>query len=134
MNILVIGGTLFIGRHLVKRLLEEGHSVTVLHRKESHEFGDAVRNLQADRKDIAAMTRIFREEPFEAVFDNVYDWEYGTTAQQVAEPAQAAGLPLKRYIFMSSVAAYGSGLSHSEDDELAPPDDPNPYVLSLIHI
>ena len=32
MNILVIGGTRFIGAHTVARLAEAGHTVTVFHR------------------------------------------------------------------------------------------------------
>ena len=32
MNILVIGGTRFIGAHVVARLAEAGHTVTVFHR------------------------------------------------------------------------------------------------------
>ena len=33
MKVLVIGGTLFIGKLLVEELLKEGHDVAVLHRK-----------------------------------------------------------------------------------------------------
>jgi nucleoside-diphosphate-sugar epimerase len=33
-----------------------------------------------------------------------------------------------RYVFMSSVAAYGDGLNHYEGDALAPDDHPDPYV------
>ena len=35
---------------------------------------------------------------------------------------------LQRYIFMSSVAAYGDGLNHHEGDALAPDDHPDAYV------
>ena len=33
MKVLVIGGTLFIGKLLVEELLKEGHDIAVLHRK-----------------------------------------------------------------------------------------------------
>ena len=36
MKVLVIGGTLFIGRQLVKELRKAGHDVAVLHRKPKH--------------------------------------------------------------------------------------------------
>ena len=62
------------------------------------------------------------------VFDNVYDWERGTTAEQVEATVRAAGDRLSRYIFMSSVAAYGDGLNHKESDPLAPDYHANPYV------
>jgi nucleoside-diphosphate-sugar epimerase len=35
---------------------------------------------------------------------------------------------VSRYIFMSSVAAYGDGLNHYEGDALAPDNHPEPYV------
>ena len=65
---------------------------------------------------------------FDVVFDNVYDWERGTTAAQVEATARACGDRLRRYIFMSSVAAYGDGLNHHEGDALAPDDHPDAYV------
>jgi hypothetical protein len=40
----------------------------------------------------------------------------------------ASGDRLTRYIFMSSVAAYGDGLNHHDGDPLAPDDHPEPYV------
>ncbi len=62
------------------------------------------------------------------VYDNVYDWEHGTTAAQVEATARACGNNLHRYIFMSSVAAYGDGLNHHEGDALAPDDHSDAYV------
>ena len=47
MRILVIGGTLFIGKALVKRLLAAGHEITVLHRRAEHPFGKKVHNAKA---------------------------------------------------------------------------------------
>src|SRR5205814_218803 len=60
--------------------------------------------------------------------DHVYDWERGTTAGHVEATARAAGDNVKRYVFMSSVAAYGDGLNHHEGDALAPDDAPDLYV------
>ena len=51
MKVLVIGGTLFIGKALVEELLKEGHEVAVLHRKPKHDFGRRVENIMADRND-----------------------------------------------------------------------------------
>ena len=65
---------------------------------------------------------------FEVVYDNVYDWQRGTTAAQVEATAKACGDRLQRYIFMSSVAAYGDGLNHHEGDALAPDNHPDSYV------
>jgi nucleoside-diphosphate-sugar epimerase len=128
MNCLVIGGTGYIGRVLVSELLKAGHSVTVLHRNSGHELGRRVKSLQADRNSAAAIKAALAGKNFEVVFDNVYDWERGTTASQVETTARAAGENLHRYIFMSSVAAYGDGLNHHEGDALAPDDAPDLYV------
>jgi len=124
---LVIGGTLFIGRALVPRLLERGHQVTILHRGDSHPFAGKVEQVRGDRNDVESMKRLLADGDFELVFDNVYDWRRGTKAEQVAAPAEACGPKLRRYVFMSSVAAYGDGLDHDEDDPLAPPNWPDSY-------
>jgi 2'-hydroxyisoflavone reductase len=128
MKVLVIGGTLFIGRRLVEDLVKAGHEVTVLHRKPKHDFGRKVENLVADRNDADSLKEALAGRRFEAAYDNVYDWERGTTAQQVEATVRAAGDRLNRYIFMSSVAAYGDGLNHKESDPLAPDYHSDPYV------
>jgi len=132
MKVLVIGGTMFIGRLLIAELLKAGHAVTVMHRKPKHDFGKRVQNLMADRNDAASVREALRFTSFQVVFDNVYDWERGTTASQVEGTARAvmavSGDRLTRYIFMSSVAAYGDGLNHHDGDPLAPDDHAEAYV------
>ena len=128
MNCLVIGGTGFVGRTLVAELLKAGHAVTILHRRAKHDLGRRVKNLQADRNDTHAVRAALAGSNFDVVFDNVYDWERGTTAGHIEATARAAGDNLQRYIFMSSVAAYGDGLNHHEGDALAPDDAPELYV------
>ena len=129
MKVLVIGGTLFIGRLLVEELVKTGHDVAVLHRKPKHEFGRRVENIEADRNDPDSLNEALSGRRFEAVYDNVYDWERGTTAAQVEATVQACGgNRLARYIFLSSVAAYGDGLNHKESDPLAPDYHANPYI------
>ena len=118
MKVLVIGGTLFIGRQLVKELCDAGHDVAVMHRKPVHSLPRRVENLMADRNDAAAVQQALDERRFDVVYDNVYDWERGTTAAQVQATVRACGDRLSRYIFMSSVAAYGDGLNHYEGDAL----------------
>ena len=128
MKVLVIGGTLFIGRALVEELLKAEHEVAVLHRKAKHDFGRRVDNIMADRNDGDAMRETLSTRRFNVVFDNVYDWERGTTAEQVEATARALGDRLTRYIFISSVGAYGDGLNHKESDPLAPDYHAIPYV------
>jgi nucleoside-diphosphate-sugar epimerase len=128
MKVLVIGGTLFIGRQLVSELLKAGHEVSVLHRKCKHDLGRKVGNITADRNDHQSMKQALNGAGFDVVYDNVYDWERGTTAAHVEGTARAAGDKLRRYVFMSSVAAYGDGLNHHEGDALAPDDHHDSYA------
>jgi nucleoside-diphosphate-sugar epimerase len=126
-RILVIGGTAFIGKLLVTELVKAGYEVYVLHRKLDHPFGRRVHNLVADRNDAGAVRKAIGNLHFDAVYDNAYDWERGTTGAQVEATAQIFEGKTGRYVFMSSVAAYGDGLNHHEGDALAPDDHPNPY-------
>lgn len=128
MKTLVIGGTLFIGRLLVNELVKAGHEVTVMHRKMAHDLGRKVQSVTADRNDVESVKSAIAGRRFDWVFDNVYDWERGTTAAHIEGTAKALSDRLNRYVFMSSVAAYGDGLNHHESDALAPDDHPDLYV------
>ena len=129
MKVLVIGGTLFIGRQLVEELVKGGHEVSVLHRKPKHDFGRRVENIMADRND-AAMRCARPCRPAGS------KWFSTTFTTGSAAPRRSrwrrrcapAGDRLTRYIFMSSVAAYGDGLNHKESDPLAPGYHADPYV------
>jgi len=107
--------------------VKEGHEVTILHRKPGHDLSPKVREVIADRNDTAAFQKAIAGKGFDVVFDNVYDWERGTTAQQVEGTARACGDKLHRYVFISSVAAYGGGLNHYEGDGLVADDCPDLY-------
>jgi nucleoside-diphosphate-sugar epimerase len=128
MRTLVIGGTQFMGRSIVERLVARGHDVAVVHRHDHHDLAPEVRNLQADRSDLAAISALLKRERADIVFDLAYDWQKGRPASQVEVAARSCGDRLQRYVFMSSIAAYGPGLAHRESDPLAPEGVPNPYV------
>ena len=128
MRVLVIGGTLFIGRDVVTRLVARGYEVAVLHRRDAHDLGPDVRNIQADRRDLDTVTRILANGRFDVIVDMVYDWAHGTPAGQVEATARAAGSAAQRYVFMSSIAAYGPGLEHREQAPLVSDDSPNAYA------
>ena len=127
MRILLIGGTQFMGRETALLLAARGHDVSVLHRRATHDLGPAIGNIQADRGDLAAVRRIMREHAFDAVLDFAYDWAKGTSAEQVEAVARACAGTVRRYVFISSVAAYVPGTNLDEDAPLLPDDAPNPY-------
>ena len=124
---LVIGGTLFIGRALVDQLLARGDDVVIMHRGKGTPFGNRVGEIQCDRNDIAAVRAALSDTRFDVVYDNVYDWQRGTSAEQVSAAAIAASKGLQRYVFTSSVAAYPAGGEYDEDAPLVPSDYPSPY-------
>jgi nucleoside-diphosphate-sugar epimerase len=126
-RVLVIGGTLFIGRALVEQLLERGDEVVIMHRGNGTPFGHRVREIRCDRNDMAAVRAALADSAFDVVYDNVYDWQRGTTANQVTAAAEAVADGLRRYVFTSSVAVYPSGREYGEYAPLVASDSPNVY-------
>ena len=140
-RVLVIGGTLFIGRALVDRLLERGDEVVIMHRGSGTPYGNRVGEIRCDRNDVDAVRAALSGRRFEVVYDNVYDWQRGTTAAQVTAAAEAAadgldpnphsprvgGPGLRRYVFTSSVAVYPPGREYGEYAPLVASDSPNVY-------
>lgn len=126
-HVLVIGGTLFIGRTLVDQLLERGDDVVIMHRGHGTPFGARVGEIRCDRNDVAAVRKAIGDTRFDVVYDNVYDWERGTTGEQVSAAAKAAAPGLRRYVYTSSVAVYGEGGEYDERGPLVSSEYPNPY-------
>jgi 2'-hydroxyisoflavone reductase len=125
---LVIGGTLFIGRALVDQLLARGDDVVIMHRGTDTPFGSRVGEIQCDRNDVAAVTAALEGARFDFIYDNVFDWSRGTTAEQVSAAATANVKGLRRYVFTSSVAAYEPGAGERDEDAaLARSDNENGY-------
>ena len=127
-RVLVIGGTLFIGRALVDQLLERGDEVVIMHRGNGTPFGGRVGEIRCDRNDVSAVRAALAGSRFDVVYDNVYDWQRGTTADQVTAAAEAVAASVRRYVFTSSIAVYPPGGEYDEDAPLVPSDSPNAYA------
>ena len=69
MKVLVIGGTMFIGRGLVAALLKDEHEVSILHRRPGHDLGKRVHEIIADRNDPDALKSALSGKQFDLVFD-----------------------------------------------------------------
>jgi len=70
MKALLMGGTRFVGLHLVWELTRAGHDVTIVNRGQTPaSLPDGVRRITCDRKDHASLRRLLSGKEFDAVFD-----------------------------------------------------------------
>jgi 2'-hydroxyisoflavone reductase len=111
MELLVLGGTSFAGRHVVERALTAGHSVTTFNRGRTNPalFAE-VRSLRGDRTsgDYAALEGC---GPFDAVVDMC---AYVPRAVREAITALGPDGLNGPYILISSVSAYAEPQAHGE--------------------
>ncbi len=119
LSLLVLGGTLFLGRHVVEAALARGHDVAILNRGRTDPGPwpalAHVRRLLGDRDgDLSAL----RGQAFDAVVDCS-----GYTAAQVRAVAEALsgahGAP-PHYVFVSSISVHPTFPPGVDYDESAP--------------
>ena len=102
MNLLVIGGTKFIGRAVVERAVELGHEVAIFHRGETEpEDLVDVLHIHGDNLEIAdCIDAIKSFEP-----DAVVDTTQGEAARTQAVVDALTGV-VDRYVLVSSIDVY----------------------------
>ncbi len=104
MRILFIGGTGFIGPHVVRRLVEMGHEVTVFHRGESRaELPEGVNEIHGDRRDLASFAAEFRAAAPDVVLDMIAYTEDDARALVSVFTGVA-----RRAVVLSSADVYGA--------------------------
>jgi 2'-hydroxyisoflavone reductase len=114
MRLLVLGGTHFLGRHVVTAALDRGHDVATFTRGVSGEPPDGVRALHGDRDDPDALPRALDGWAPERVVDT------SCQTRAAARNAAAALGGVAGYAFVSSLNAYRGwppGPIGREDDE-----------------
>ena len=101
MRILIIGGTRFLGRHLVESALARGHEVTLFNRGKSNpDLFPQLETIHGDReKDIEKLTESGRF--WDAVIDVA-----GYLPRIVRLSAEALKDKVGRYVFISSISVY----------------------------
>lgn len=87
MNILLTGATGFLGSHVLKGLLREGHDTTVLKRSWSHcgRITNELKKCRAYDIDRASLDTIFQEQQFDAVIHCATEYGKNKQADQVAK-------------------------------------------------
>jgi nucleoside-diphosphate-sugar epimerase len=114
MRLLVLGGTHFLGRHVVTAALERGHDVATFTRGVSGAPPEGVRALHGDRTDPAALPAALDGWAPELVVDT------SCQTRPAAENAATALGNVGGYAFVSSLNAYRTwppGPIGREDDE-----------------
>ena len=72
MKALVLGGTKFMGIHLVNKLISAGHDVTIATRGTTPDlFGDKVKRLKIDRTDPDSLKAAFEDKSYDVAIDNI---------------------------------------------------------------
>ena len=111
MNLLVLGGTVFLGRHVVGQALAAGHRVTLFTRgltqpglfpAAEHLFGD-------------------RDGGLAPLLDRHWDAVIDTCGFAPRVVAQSTALNVGRYVFVSTVSVY--------PDHAVPPDERSPVFM-----
>jgi len=103
LNVLILGGTQFIGRHIAEALLAAGHHVTVFNRgTSSDELPAPVERLRGDRDEGTSGLEALRGRSWDACID-----VSGYTPRQVRASAQLLRESVSRYVFISAVSVYG---------------------------
>src|SRR3989442_16038507 len=99
MNLLILGGTIFLGRHLVEAALAGGHKVTLFNRGQHNpDLFSGVEKLRGDRDgDLEAL----QGRNWDAVIDTC-----GYVPRIVKQSAEMLADSVDRYVFISSLSVY----------------------------
>lgn len=122
MRLLILGGTVFLGRALTDAALAAGHEVTHLNRGKSAAPDARVETLLGDRTmDLA----VLKGRRWDAVIDTS-----GYLPQVVRRSVDALRGAAERYLFVSSISVYG-GEGYGEDAPVATAPEPLPQEMSM---
>jgi 2'-hydroxyisoflavone reductase len=114
MKLLVLGGTVFLGRHLVESALERGHEVTLFNRGlRNPDLFPQVERLRGNRD---GNLEALKGRSWDAVLDTS-----GFVPRIVGASAELLAPVTNLYVFISTISVY-AGFSQPHFDENAPLD------------
>jgi len=94
MRILILGGTIFLGRHVADEALRRGHELTLFTRGKHGTGPNGVEHVAGDRADVTPL----RGRSWDAAID--------TSGYQPEHVEASSGLGIGHYVFVSSCNAY----------------------------
>lgn len=111
MNILVFGGTRYMGRHLVNELLSNGHKVTIATRGITpDDFENRVTRLIIDCADAESLKNTIPNILYDVVFDSL------TYCSNDVKNLMDT-IKCKRYVQISSASVYSGLHNDTKEDE-----------------
>jgi 2'-hydroxyisoflavone reductase len=118
MKLLILGGTQFVGRHMVERAIARGHEVTLFNRGNKNPFPN-LETVIGDRDPQIGdgLTALERAVNAGRSWDAVIDVN-GYVPRIVRATGELLKTAVKRYVFISSISVYSS-LSQPGADETA---------------
>lgn len=117
LKILILGGTGFIGPHMVREMLRRGHEVTLFNRgRTNNQLFPDLKTLKGDRD---GGLEVLRGQSWDVVVDNS-----GYVPRHVEDSARLLADAADHYIYVSTISAYASLAEPlDEDAPLATIDD-----------
>ena len=109
MKLLILGGTVFLGRYIVETALARGHEVTLFNRGQHNpELFPDLEKLRGDRNgDLAAL----QGRNWDAAIDTS-----GFVPRVVRASAEVLAQAVKHYTFISSISVYGDFTKRGMDE------------------